>query len=81
MRASLAAGTLSPVSADSSICSELAAMMRPSAGTWSPAAISTTSPATSSSAAISASAPSRRTLAVAFIIDLSAFIALSALPS
>ena len=31
--ASLAAGTLSPVSADSSICSALAATMRPSAGT------------------------------------------------
>ena len=56
-------------------------MMRPSAGTWSPAASSTTSPTTSSSAGISASAPSRRTRAVAFIIDLSAFIALSALPS
>ena len=31
--ASLAAGMLSPVSADSSICSALAAMIRPSAGT------------------------------------------------
>ena len=31
--ASLAAGVLSPVNADSSICSALAAMMRPSAGT------------------------------------------------
>ena len=44
--ASLAAGTLSPVSADSSICRALAATMRPSAGTSSPAAISTTSPTT-----------------------------------
>ena len=79
--ASLSAGTLSPVSADSSICSALAAMIRPSAGTWSPAATRTTSPTTSCSAGISASAPSRRTRAVAFIIDLSAFIALSALPS
>ena len=79
--ASLAAGTLSPVSADSSICSALDAMIRPSAGTWSPAEMRMTSPTTSSSAGISDSAPSRRTRAVAFIIDLSAFIALSALPS
>ena len=79
--ASLAAGTLSPVKADSSICSALEDTIRPSAGTSSPAAISTTSPATSCSAAISASTPSRRTRAVAFIIDWSAFIALSALPS
>ena len=55
--------------------------IRPSAGTSSPAAISTTSPTTSCSAGISASAPSRRTRAVAFIIDCSAFIALSALPA
>ena len=33
LAASFAAGVLSPVSADSSICSALAAMMRPSAGT------------------------------------------------
>ena len=79
--ASLAAGTLSPVSADSSICRALAAMIRPSAGTSSPAAMSTTSPTTTCSAGIWDSAPSRRTRAVAFIIDLSAFIALSALPS
>jgi hypothetical protein len=38
------------------------------------------SPTTSSSAGISASAPSRRTRAVAFMSDLSAFIALSAFP-
>jgi len=55
--------------------------MRPSAGTWSPAAIRTTSPTTRSSAAISASTPPRRTRAVAFVIERSAFIALSALPS
>ena len=79
--ASLAAGTLSPVRADSSICSALEVTIRPSAGTSSPAAISTTSPATSCSAGISASVPSRRTRAVAFIIDCSAFIALSALPA
>ena len=79
--ASLPAGTLSPVRADSSICNELEEMIRPSAGTSSPAASNTTSPTTSCSAGISASAPSRRTRAVASIIDLSAFIALSALPS
>lgn len=39
------------------------------------------SPTTSWSAGISASEPSLRTRAVAFIIDWSAFIALSALPS
>jgi hypothetical protein len=81
VRASLAAGTLSPVSADSSICRALASTMRPSAGTWSPAARSTTSPTTNCSAGISAASPSRRTRAVALSIDLSAFIALSALPS
>jgi hypothetical protein len=80
-RASLPDGELSPVSADSSICRALAATMRPSAGTWSPAARTTTSPTTSSSAGISAVSPSRRTVAVAFISDFSAFIALSALPS
>ena len=36
---------------------------------------------TTCSAGISDSTPSRRTRAVIFIIDLSAFIALSALPS
>ena len=77
----LAAGVLSPVSADSSICRALAATIRPSAGTSSPAAISTTSPTTTWSAGICASAPSRRTRAVAFIIDFRAFMALSALPS
>ena len=77
----LAAGVLSPVSAASSICSALASMIRPSAGTSSPAEISTTSPVTTSAAGMRDSEPSRRTRAVAFIIDLSAFIALSALPS
>ena len=56
-------------------------MIRPSAGTSSPAASSTTSPTTTSSAGICASDPSRRTRAVALTIALSAFIALSALPS
>jgi len=78
--ASFAEGMLSPVSADSSICRALAAMMRPSAGTWSPAESSTTSPTTSCSAGISVSDPSRRTRAVAFNMDFSAFMALSALP-
>ena len=77
----LDAGTLSPVSADSSMSSECASMILPSAATSSPASSMTTSPATTSSAGISASAPSRRTRAVCFISDLSAFIALSALPS
>jgi len=43
--------------------------------------MSTTSPTTTCSAGICASAPSRRTRAVAFIIDFRAFMALSALPS
>ena len=76
----LSAGTLSPVNADSSICRALATTMRPSAGTCPPAARITTSPGTSWSASSSSSAPSRRTRAVALTIDLSAFIALSALP-
>jgi hypothetical protein len=67
--ASFDAGMLSPVSADSSISSALEPTIRPSAGTSSPAAISTTSPGTSCSARICASAASRRTRAVAFIID------------
>ena len=75
------AGTLSPVKADSSTCNALAEMIRPSAGTSSPAASRTTSPTTTSSAGISASDPSRRTRAVALTIALSAFIALCAFPS
>ena len=78
---SFCAGVLSPVSADSSICSALASTIRPSAGTSSPAARRTTSPVTTCSAGISDSTPSRLTRAVIFIIDLSAFIALSAFPS
>ena len=46
------AGVLSPVSADSSMSSELAWMILPSAATSSPALISTTSPTTTSSAGI-----------------------------
>lgn len=56
-------------------------MIRPSAGTWSPAEMSTTSPTTSCSAGISDSAASRLTRAVVVSMDFSAFIALSALPS
>ena len=76
----LDAGTLSPVSPDSSICSDAAWMIRPSAHTSSPAASSTTSPTTTLSASISISAPSRRTRADALSIDCNAFMALSALP-
>ena len=75
------AGVLSPVSADSSMSSELAGMIRPSAATSSPALSSTRSPMTTCSAGICASAPSRRTRAIRFVNDFSAFIALSALPS
>ncbi len=75
------AGVLSPVSADSSMLSALAWMIRPSAATLSPAVISTTSPRTTSSTGITDSTPSRRTRAVCFVNDFSAFIALSALPS
>ena len=76
----LDAGTLSPVSPDSSICSDAAWMIRPSEHTSSPAVSSTTSPTTTFSAAISISAPSRRTRADALSIDCNAFMALSALP-
>ena len=57
------AGVLSPVRADSSMSSELAWMILPSAATSSPALSSTTSPMTTSSAGIAASTPSRRTRA------------------
>ena len=75
------AGVLSPVSADSSMSNELAEMILPSAATSSPALSSTRSPITTCSAGICASAPSRRTRAIRFVNDFSAFIALSALPS
>jgi hypothetical protein len=74
-------GVLSPVRADSSMSSELAWTILPSAATSSPAASSTRSPMTTCSAGIEASTPSRRTRAVRFVSDFSAFIALSALPS
>ncbi len=72
---------LSPVSADSSMLSEFAWMIRPSAATLSPAVISTMSPVTTSSSATADSTPPRRTRAVCFVIDFNAFMALSALPS
>ena len=74
------AGTLSPVSPDSSICSDAAWMIRPSAQTSSPAVSRTTSPTTTWSAPTLTSVPSRRTRADAFSIDCRAFMALSALP-
>ena len=79
--AAFEAGVLSPVRADSSMLSELAWMIRPSAETLSPAVINTMSPRTTSSMGIADSTPPRRTRAVCFVSDLSAFIALSALPS
>ena len=75
------AGVLSPVRADSSMSSEFASMIRPSAATLSPAVISTTSPRTTSSTGIDDSTPPRRTRAVCFVNDFRAFMALSALPS
>ena len=51
------AGTLSPVSPDSSICSDAAWMMRPSAHTSSPAVSRTTSPTTTWSAPTLTSRP------------------------
>ena len=67
---SFEAGVLSPVSADSSMLSELASMIRPSAATLSPAVISTMSPRTTSSTGICRLDPSRRTRAVCLVRDL-----------
>ena len=66
---SLEAGVLSPVRADSSMLSELAWMIRPSAATLSPAVINTMSPVTTSSTGIADSTPPRRTRAVCFVSD------------
>ena len=63
---SLATGRLSPVRAASSISRVAAIQIRPSAGTWLPASISTTSPGTNSVASISSAWPSRRTRATVF---------------
>ena len=75
------AGTLSPVSADSSISSVAARMIRPSAGTTSPASTFTTSPGTIWSAGISTTWPSRTTFDLMSIIPWSAATAFAALPS
>ena len=77
----LGTGTLSPVSADSSISRVAAVSIRPSAGTRSPASMLTMSPGTSSSIGTEASLPSRRTLALTIIIFWSAATLAFALPS
>ena len=77
----LPTGRLSPVSAASATSSVAADRTRPSAGTTSPASISTTSPGTSCSAGSWASSPSRRTRALTIIIFASAATAAAALPS
>ena len=64
----LGVGTLSPVSADSSISSVAAVRMRASAGTRSPASMLTMSPGTSSSIGTSTRSPFRRTLTLTTII-------------
>ena len=78
---SFGTGALSPVSADSSISSVAALMIRPSAGIRSPASTATMSPGTSSSAGICSSDPSRRTRVCTIIIFWSAATLDSALPS
>ena len=77
----LAAGRLSPVSADSSASSVAAFSSRPSAGTTSPASIATMSPGTSCPAGISASWPSRLTLALMIVIFCRAATDAAAWPS
>ena len=77
----LVTGRLSPVSADSATSSLAAFSSRPSAGTISPASITTTSPGTSLSAGIPASWPSRLTLALMITIFCRAATAAAALPS
>ena len=65
---SLGEATLSPVRAASSISSVAVTKRRPSAGTRSPASISTMSPGTTLSASISTASPSRRTRVMFFIM-------------
>ena len=77
----LLTGTDSPVSAASSIFMLALSMIRPSAGTASPASKSTTSPGTRSSLLKVTTLPSRRTLLVAAAISCSASMAASALLS
>ena len=74
-------GALSPVRADSSISRVAARMIRPSAGTRSPASIFTMSPGTRSSIGTCTTSPPRRTLACTTIIFWSAATLASALPS
>ncbi|CAH0293151.1 hypothetical protein SRABI128_03952 [Microbacterium sp. Bi128] len=78
---SFSTATLSPVRAPSSIWRVAARMIRPSAGTRSPASTTTMSPGTICSAGSSTTSPSRRTLAIAFIICPREAAASSALPS
>ena len=77
----MAAGTLSPVSADSSICSALAVDDAPVGRHLVPGGDEHDVADDQLLGGDLRLVPSRRTRAVAFIIDLSAFIALSALPS
>ena len=76
--ADFATAMASPVRTDSCTSSELDANSRPSAGTRSPAARTTTSPGTSSSASNRTSRPSRRTVAVVTVICRRASSAASA---
>ena len=78
---SLLTGTDSPVRAASSIFMEAFSMIRPSAGTASPASSTTTSPGTSSSEWRETCLPSRSTLQVAAVMVCSASMAASALLS
>ena len=77
----LGEGTLSPVSADSSISRVAADRIRASAGTRSPASMFTMSPGTSWSIGISTRSPFRRALALTTIMLESAEALASALPS
>ena len=74
-------GTLSPVSADSSISSVAAVRIRASAGTRSPASMFTMSPGTRSPIGTSTSSPSRRAFALTTIIFWRAATLADALPS
>ena len=80
-RASFSAGTLSPVSADSSDFKLTLSRRRASAGTKSPASRKIISPGTSSLAAMICSFPSRSTLACGADMFFSASSAFSALLS
>ena len=74
-------GTLSPVSAASSILRLALSRMRPSAGTASPASSTMTSPGTTSDEWMICWRPPRSTLHVAAVISRSASMAFSALLS